>query len=73
VPADKSAEFFGFFNMVGKFATILGPLLLAITPVVVPGAGPRDAILSLSILFVVGGWLLWRVDPSAGRRAATRV
>ncbi|WP_245537344.1 MFS transporter [Thiocystis violascens] len=63
IPVDKSAEFFGFFNMVGKFATILGPLLIALTPLVVPGAGPRDSILSLSLLFLIGGFLLWRVKP----------
>lgn len=73
IPRDKTAEFFGFYNMVGKFATIFGPLLLALTPFVVPGAGPRDGILSLSLLFVVGGLLLLRVDPEAGRRAAMRL
>ena len=61
IPVDKSAEFFGFFNMVGKFATLLGPLLIALTPIVVPGAGPRDSILSLALLFLLGGFLLWRV------------
>lgn len=28
IPADKPAEFFGFYNMLGKFATIVGPLLV---------------------------------------------
>ena len=70
IPTDKSAEFFGFFNMVGKFATLLGPLLIALTPIVVAGAGPRDSILSLSLLFVTGGLLLWHLDPEAGQRLA---
>jgi UMF1 family MFS transporter len=73
IPRDKTAEFFGFYNMVGKFATIFGPLLLALTPFVVPGAGPRDGMLSLSLLFVIGGLLLLRVDPEAGHRAAMRL
>lgn len=30
IPAEKSAEFFGFYNMLGKSATILGPALIAI-------------------------------------------
>ena len=30
VPEGKNAEFFGFYNMMGKFATVLGPLLIAI-------------------------------------------
>ncbi|MGD8976086.1 MAG: MFS transporter [Gammaproteobacteria bacterium] len=68
IPKSKTAEFFGFFNMVGKFAAILGPLLMAL--VVAMGAGERDSILALTILFVVGGLLLWRVDVEAGSRAA---
>jgi UMF1 family MFS transporter len=68
IPKSKTAEFFGFFNMVGKFAAILGPLLMAF--VVAMGAGERDSILALTILFVAGGLLLWRVDVEAGSRAA---
>jgi len=71
IPKSKTAEFFGFFNMVGKFAAILGPLLMA--SVVVLGATERDSILALSILFVVGGFLLWRVNVEAGSRAAAEL
>ncbi|MDA8010847.1 MAG: MFS transporter [Gammaproteobacteria bacterium] len=70
VPKAKSAEFFGFFNMIGKFAAILGPLLMAAAPFVVRGAGERDSILALALLFVIGGALLWRVDVADGERAA---
>jgi UMF1 family MFS transporter len=61
VPDGKSAEFFGFYNMMGKFATVLGPLLIAI----VAGAthNERASIVSLVLLFVVGGALLMRVKP----------
>ncbi len=72
IPRSKSAEFFGFFNMVGKFATIFGPLLMAFTPILIPGADERDAILSLTLLFLVGGFLLTRVDVAAGIEAARR-
>lgn len=72
VPPSKTAEFFGFFNMVGKFATIFGPLMIAFTPMVVPGATDRDGILSLSILFLVGGYLLSRVQVAEGIEAARR-
>ena len=59
VPEGKNAEFFGFYNMMGKFATVLGPLLIA----VVAGLtnNERASIISLVLLFVVGGVLLWRV------------
>ncbi len=70
VPVSMSAELFGFFNMVGKFAAILGPTLMALTPLVIAGADTRDSIMSLSILFVAGAALLWRVDPAAGARLA---
>jgi UMF1 family MFS transporter len=70
IPVSKTAEFFGFFNMVGKFAAILGPLLMAATPLILPGADQRDSILSLNLLFFAGGYLLWRVDVEAGSRAA---
>lgn len=70
IPTDKSAEFFGFFNMVGKFAALLGPLLIALTPILIAGAGPRDGILSLSLLFIAGGFLLWRLGPETGSRLA---
>ena len=70
IPRSKTAEFFGFFNMVGKFASILGPLLMAMVPVMIAGASERDAILVLIILFVGGGILLFRVDTEAGVMAA---
>jgi UMF1 family MFS transporter len=72
VPASKTAEFFGFFNMVGKFATILGPLLIAFTPKLVPGAAERDGIFSLALLFLLGGFLLGRVNVVVGMEAARR-
>ncbi len=72
VPASKAAEFFGFFNMVGKFATIFGPLLIAFTPKLIPGATERDGILALTVLFLLGGFLLSRVNVALGVDAARR-
>ncbi len=59
VPAGKNAEFFGFFNMMGKFATVLGPLLIAVVAGVTHNE--RASIISLVLLFVIGGGLLLRV------------
>jgi UMF1 family MFS transporter len=59
VPEGKNAEFFGFFNMMGKFATVLGPLLIAIVAGITHNE--RASIISLVLLFVIGGFLLWRV------------
>ena len=63
VPAGMSAEFFGFYNMLGKFAAILGPALVA---AVALGTGnPRLGILAIIPLFVGGGLLLLRVQPAS--------
>ena len=59
VPDGKNAEFFGFFNMMGKFATVLGPLLIAIVAGLTHNE--RASIISLVLLFIIGGTLLWRV------------
>jgi len=64
VPEGKSAEFFGFFNMVGKFGTVLGPLLVGFVAYLTGSS--RVSILSLVLLFVAGGLLLlWVKDPAA--------
>ena len=56
IPADKSAEFFGFYNMMGKSAALIGPLLVGI--VVMSSGNHRLGMLSLLILFISGGYLL---------------
>jgi UMF1 family MFS transporter len=68
VPIGKSAEYFGVFNLVGKFATLLGPLLMALTPLVFVAAGPRASILSLAPLFLIGGGLLLRLPKRPSRQ-----
>jgi UMF1 family MFS transporter len=30
IPKNQAAEYYGFYNMIGKFATILGPVLMGI-------------------------------------------
>jgi UMF1 family MFS transporter len=68
IPAHKSAEYFAVFNLVGKFATILGPLLMAITPLLFAAAGARASILPLALLFLIGGGLLLRVPAKPDSR-----
>jgi UMF1 family MFS transporter len=71
IPVSKTAEFFGFFNMVGKFAAILGPALMGWVPTITGNA--RDGILAVTVLFVVGGALLLRVNVDEGRRMASEM
>jgi len=71
IPADKAAEFFGFYNMLGKLAAVLGPLLMAIVSQLTGSA--RLSILSVIILFVIGGVLLWFVNESEGQKMAKQL
>jgi UMF1 family MFS transporter len=65
VPAGKGAQFYGFFNMLGKFASVLGPLLVGWVTLV--SGNQRFGILSISILLLAGLLLLARVpEPAAG-------
>ncbi|MGH8443126.1 MAG: MFS transporter [Nevskiaceae bacterium] len=67
IPADRAGEFFGFYNMLGKFAVILGPLLVGWAALLLND--PRLSLMVLLVLFVPGALLLMRVPlpSSAGR------
>lgn len=59
IPAQKSAEFFGFYNVFGKFAAIVGPLLMGVVGRLTGDS--RWGILSILLLFIIGAALLCRV------------
>ena len=65
IPADRSNEYFGFFDIFGKFAAVIGPLLVALFTQFTG----RDSIgvISLAILFLIGGAILL-----AGRKTLFR-
>lgn len=56
VPPEKSSEYFGFYNMVGKASAIVGPVLVGVTAAATGDS--RLAILSIVVLFIAGGALL---------------
>ncbi len=60
IPQKYAAEFFGFYDLLGKFAVILGPLLIAGMALV--SHSSRASIASVAILFIIGGILLFFVD-----------
>jgi len=68
IPRGQSAEFFGFFNIIGKAAAVMGPLMMSL--VIMVTGSHRLSLLSIVIFFVVGGLLLARVDLKEGERAA---
>jgi UMF1 family MFS transporter len=62
IPEAQAGEFFGFYNMMGKFAAILGPLLMAVVSIAT--GSNRLAVLSVVILFAAGGFMLLRVKTA---------
>ncbi|RMD93385.1 MAG: MFS transporter, partial [Calditrichaeota bacterium] len=64
IPHDQTAEFYGFYNLLGKFAVILGPVLIGFTGLIF--GNPRAGIASIAILFILGGYLLYITDEQKG-------
>ena len=71
IPRERAAEFFGFYNMLGKFAAVIGPALMGWAAVLT--GNPRFGILSIVILFVAGGICLWFVDEQEGIDAVQKL
>ncbi len=67
-PASKSGEFFGFFSVMEKASSFSGPLLFALA--VALFGSSRPGVLSLILFFIVGGFLLTRVNVEEGRLMA---
>jgi UMF1 family MFS transporter len=67
IPAEASAEFYGFYSVFSKFASIWGPLLFGFVNQVTGSS--RQAILSLILFFALGFVLLARVDIAKARAA----
>lgn len=59
IPKEKSGEYFGFFNLLGKFASFMGPGLMALATFA--SGEPRYSILSLLVLFGLGIFFLTKV------------
>ena len=68
LPKSQSAEFYSFFSVSEKVAGSFGPFLFGVVSTVMGGS--RLSIVSLIIFFIVGGYLLSRVDENEGMRVA---
>lgn len=68
IPQDKAAQFFGFYNMLGKFAAVIGPILMGVVGYLTNEV--RYSILAILPLFLLGGGLLLFVDEKRGQEAA---
>ena len=66
IPPGKGAEFFGFYAISGKFASIIGPFSFALIADLT--GSTRLSILALTVFFAVGIILLGTVNMERGRR-----
>ena len=83
-PPGRSAEFFGFFGMVGRTSSFIGPFVFGIIahrltvmhevagldPDAAIQLGHRQAIFSIVVFLVVGLGLLFFVNEKEGRKVA---
>jgi UMF1 family MFS transporter len=69
IPHGREGEFFGFYTLCGKSASVLGPLLFG-TVSYATGGNQRLALLSILPLFVLGGLMLGGVRAGGPTEAA---
>jgi UMF1 family MFS transporter len=70
VPAGREGEFFGFYNLCGKSAAVLGPLVFGAVSAATNG-NQRVAILSVLFFYVIGGLILRGVKAGGPTSAQT--
>ena len=64
IPPDRAGIFFGIYNMLGKFAAVIGPLLVGLVGVTTGSS--RTGILAILLLFIGGALVLHRVRLETG-------
>lgn len=65
IPRRLAGEFFGFYNMLGKAAAVIGPALMGLVGVLT--GSTRYGILAIIVLFLGGGLLLTQVKDERAR------
>jgi MFS transporter, UMF1 family len=69
-PKAKSGEFFGLFGVMEKFSAIIGPLMFVAAGTLFGSS--RPAVLSLVLLFIIGGSILMFVNVDEGKMVAQK-
>lgn len=69
IPAEASAEFYGFYSVFSKFSAIWGPAIFGIIKQVTGSS--RISIVSLIVFFIVGFIMLMFVNIDKAREAKT--
>ena len=59
IPQSRDSEFFGIYNMLGKFAALIGPLLVGLITYLTDSS--RLGISSIILLFIIGLFLMIKV------------
>jgi UMF1 family MFS transporter len=79
IPENKSGEFFGFFNMWGKFAAVFGPLIMGSATVLINNAiadqelAARIGFQSIIVLLLLGAYVFSKVDLAEGEAMAKKL
>lgn len=69
IPRHQATEFFGFFNMLGKFSAVIGPALMGVVSLL--SGSSRVSILGVVVLFVIGAVILCYVqEPEVEKEKA---
>ena len=67
-PPQRSAEFFSFYGVAGRLASLMGPLSFAAVNIATRSL--RHAIIAMLIFFLVGLIILTRINEAEGIRNA---
>lgn len=59
IPKENANEYYGFFDIFGKYATIMGTLLVSVFTQLTGSSS--YGVLSVAVLFIVGFVLLWKM------------
>lgn len=65
IPKENANEYYGFFDIFGKYATIMGTLLVSVFTQLTGSSS--YGVLSVAVLFIVGFVLLWKMPEKAAR------
>ena len=65
-PPDRESEFFGFYVLAGKFASMFGPLVFGLVSAAT--GSQKWAVLSLLPFFLVGLAFMLRIDEARALR-----
>ena len=65
IPKENANEYYGFFDIFGKYATIMGTLLVSVFTQLTGSSS--YGVLSVAVLFIIGFILLWKMPEEAAR------